>query len=65
LGWILFDFSCFFDEFPVRAFTSDDTSRSLFLNNTVVFCAQNQGFTLLEKHDFSCFSWSFSIPVLA
>ena len=55
----------FFDDFPVRAFTSDETSRTLFLNNSIVFCAQNQGFTLSVKHEFSWFSWSFSIPVLA
>ena len=58
-------FRWFFDEFPVRAFTSHEASRSLFLNNSMVFCAQNQGFTLSEKHEFSWFSWSFSIPVLA
>jgi len=59
------NFRWFFDDFPVRAFTSDETSRTLFLNNSIVFCAQNQGFTLSVKHEFSWFSWSFSIPVLA
>ena len=59
------NFRWFFDDFPVRAFTSDETSRTLFLNNSIVFCAQNQGFALWEKHEFSWFSWSFSIPVLA
>ena len=50
LGRILTSFSMFFYEFPVRAFTSHEASRSLFLNNSTVFCAQNQGFTLSEKH---------------
>ena len=43
------------DEFPVRALTSYETSRSLFLNNSMVFCAQNPGFILSEK------TWIFII----
>jgi len=58
-------FRWFWDAFPVRAFTSHRTSRTLFLNNTTVFCAQNQVFDLPEKLEFQCFSLSFSIPVLA
>jgi len=57
-------FRWFFDEFPVRAFTLHEASRSLFLNNSMVFCAQNQGFTLSEKLESPWFSWSFSIPIL-
>ena len=58
-------FRWFWDAFPVRAFTSHRTSGTLFLNNTTVFCAQNQVFDLPEKLEFQCFSLSFSIPVLA
>ena len=45
------DLSLIFHNFCIRASLRCLTSRTLFLNNSIVFCAQNQVFGLSEKHD--------------